>query len=340
MIVARLSKPKLLAEVTSAVEANGWAVTMLSAAREHPFRFRLTKGHVSTNVRLYIWNLTHGGGAKRPRNEFRIQITNVRQFEPEPDGLTLIMGWSGDFETFAAFDIAHHARPLGASPSIQIGAAALRKAGEIGAAAQAKGNQEIAIAVRPDRLAAYMINFDAAHRGQIDNVIEPSIEQIDFDALGSSEHRFQFGAAAELHQRQTALDRLAALERELEAIRSHIPMMGHNQPPEALAPDPGLLVDEIRDASEAIQAELAEEEPDPQAVARGASTLQRMAKILRTALEEAKKLGKAINDKAREKIAEGVIAAAGGGFWYRQEILDSLESAVRTIAHWFHLIGH
>ena len=256
---------------------------MLSAAREHPFRFRLTNGRVSTNVRLYIWNLTHGGGAKRPRNEFRIQITNVRQFKPEPDGLTLIMGWSGDFGAFAAFDVAHYARPLGASPSIQIGAAALRKAGEIGAAAQTKGNQEIAIAARPDRLAAYIINFDAAHRGRIDDVIEPAIEQIDFDALSRPEQRFQFGAAAELHQRQKILVRLAALERELEVFRPHIPMMGHNQPPEALAPDPGLLVDEIHDASESIQAELVEEEPDPQAVARGASTLQRMAKLFGTA---------------------------------------------------------
>lgn len=337
--MARLSKAKLLAEVVSAVEADGWTVTMLSAAKEHPFRFRLTRGRVSKTVRLYIWNLTHGGGAKRPRNEYRIQITKVRQFEPEPDGLTLIMGWSIDFGTFAAFDIAHHARSLGSSPSIQIGAVALRKAGEMGAAAQSKGNQEIAIAVRPDRVAAYMINFDAAHCGHIDDVIEPSIDPIDFEALSSPKHHFQFGTAAELRQRQSVLERLAALERELEAVRPHIPMMGHNQPPEALASDPGLLVERIRHASEVIQTELAEEKPDPQAVARGATTLQRMAILLRTARDEAKKLGNEIKEKAREKIAAGVVAAVGGGFWYRNEILDDLEAAVRAIAHWFHLIG-
>lgn len=337
--MARLSKAKLLAQVVSAIEADGWSVTMLSAAREHPFRFRIAKGAISRTVRLYIWNLTHGGGAKRPRNEFRIQITNVGQFQPEPDGLTLIMGWSGDFNAFAAFDVAHHARVLGASPSIQISAATLREAEGAGAAIQPKGNKEIAVAVRPDRLGAYLDHFAAAHRGEIDSIVGLPLSQIDFAALAGPEHQFQFGTAVELRQREAILARLAALEHEFEAIRPHIPMMGHNQPPEALAPDPSVLVDEISNASENLRAELAEDEPDPKAIARDAYTLQRVAQLMRKAREEAKKLGKAIKEKAREKVAEGVIAGVGGGFYYRNEVLDGLESAVRTIAQWFHLIG-
>ncbi|MBX7536226.1 hypothetical protein K3175_11220 [Qipengyuania sp. GH1] len=337
--MARLSKAKLFAQVVSAIEADGWTVSMLSGAREHPCRFRMAKGAVARTVRLYIWNLTHGGGAKRPRSEFRIQITNVGQFQPEPEGLTLIMGWSGDFNAFAAFDVAHHARALGASPSIQISATTLREAEKSGAATQPKGNQEIAVAVRPDRLIAYLNNFDAAHRGKIDDVADSPIDQIDFTALTAPGRQLQFGTVAELRQRKTVLARLAALECELEAIRPHICMLGHNQPPEALSPDLGVLIGEVREASESVRAEFAEDMPDTQAVARGASKLQRVANLLRKAQEEAKNLGKAIKDKAREKIAEGVMAAAGGGFLYRNEILEGIESTIRTIAHWFHLIS-
>lgn len=336
--MARLTKAKLIGLIRSAVEQGGWTVTSLSGPADHPFRFEMTKGPVRHRVRTYIWNMTHGGGAKRPRDEYRIQITKVPQFEPEPDGSTLILGWSEGFGVFAGFDIAHHARPLGASPSIQIGGGALKQAGVDGIAAQAKGNHEVAVAVRPDHLVAYILNRDDAHRGHVADLIAPADDEIDFNDLASPERAHHLGSAAEQAQRRTVLDRLTALEREIEAIKPQLGMMGHNNPPEALAPDPEILAGEISDAAATIRTELAEEQPDVVAVARGVSALQRIWKMLRAARDEAGKFAGAVKEKARDKAAELVVAAVGGGALYGHQIVDALQSTVAAIGHWFRLI--
>jgi putative restriction endonuclease len=116
-------------------------------------------------VRVYIWNLSHGGG-QRSEHEFRIQITGIDGFQLEPDGTTLILGWSDDFGAFAAFDARRRTGPLGASPSIQLLASTLNAATADGAALQKKGG-EFAVAVRPDRLSTYVQNYDAVHQGDI-----------------------------------------------------------------------------------------------------------------------------------------------------------------------------
>lgn len=336
--MARLTKAKLIGLIRSAVEQGGWTVTPLSSPADHPFRFEMTKGPIRHRVRTYIWNMTHGGGAKRPRDEYRIQITKVRQFEPEPDGFTLILGWSEGFGVFAGFDIAHHARPLGASPSIQIGGGALKQAGVDGIAAQAKGNQEVAVAVRPDHLVAYILNKDDAHRGNVADLIVPADDELDFNDLASPERTHHLGSAAEQAQRRMVLDRLTALEREIEAIKPQLGMMGHNNPPEALAPDQEILAGEISDAAATIRTELADEQPDVAAVARGVSALQRIWKMLRAARDEAGKFAGAVKEKARDKAAELVVAAVGGGALYGHQIVDALQSSIAAIGHWFRLI--
>ena len=83
--MARLGKAKLFARVVAPIEAAGWSVTLAPPPKEHPLRFTMSNGLRSHNGRVYIWNLTHGGGAKRPRYEQRIQITKVGQFELEPN---------------------------------------------------------------------------------------------------------------------------------------------------------------------------------------------------------------------------------------------------------------
>lgn len=336
--MARLTKPKLIGLIRSAIEQDGWTFAQLSGPQEHPVRFEMTKGRARHTIRAYIWNMTHGGGAKRPRDEYRIQITKVRQFAPEPGGTTLILGWSEGFGVFAAFDIAHHARPLGASPSIQIGGGALKQAGLNGIATQAKGNHEVAVAARPDHLVAYILNRDEAHRGNVAVINVPADDAIDFADLASPERAHHLGSAAERAQRRTVLDRLTALEREIEAIKPQLGMIGHNNPPEAMAPDPEILAGEISDAAATVRTELAEEQPDVAAVARGASTLQRIWKMLRTAREEAGKFAGVVKEKARDKAAELVVAAIGGGALYGPQIIDALQSAVAAIGHWFRLI--
>lgn len=94
--------------------------------------------------------MTHGGGSARPTDEYRIQITGVSRFEPEPDGKTLILGWWAEVGIFSGFDYRKHAGPLGASPSMQIREQFLREAYEHGFSPCNKGNREIAIAFRPD----------------------------------------------------------------------------------------------------------------------------------------------------------------------------------------------
>lgn len=337
--MARLSKGKLLDLIGSAIETDGWTVTPLSAPDDHPFRFEMARGTDRHRVRAYIWNMSHGGGKKRPRHEYRIQITRVPQFQPEPGGITVILGWSESFGVFSAFDIAHHGQPLGASPSIQIGGNALEQAGKEGLATQAKSNREVAVAVRPDHLAAYIVHRDEAHRGDIAGLLMPADDTIDFATLTSPERTHNFGSPAEQAQRRTVLDRLAALEREIEAIKPHIGMMGHNNPPESLVPDPEILAGEISAAAATIRTEFAEEQPDVTAVARGAGALQRIWKSLRAARQEAGKLAGAIQEKARDKAAELVVAAVmGGGALYGPRVIEALQSAVAAVGRWFQLI--
>ena len=66
--MARLGKAKLFARILSPIEAAGWSVNVSSPPKEHPLRFTMNNGQRTYNVRAYIWNLTHGGGAKRPRH--------------------------------------------------------------------------------------------------------------------------------------------------------------------------------------------------------------------------------------------------------------------------------
>ncbi len=116
--MARLSKPDLLHTITSAIAECGWHVLYMDD--QHPFRLQVYSGDASIPVRIYIWNITHGGGRARPAHECRIQITGVSRFEPEPNGKTLILGWWDEAGVFAGFDFNKHRGMLGASPSLQI----------------------------------------------------------------------------------------------------------------------------------------------------------------------------------------------------------------------------
>ena len=157
-------KKDLFRRFELAIQDAGARLIYGSPAGKHPANYSVVheRGRVS-HVLVYIWNLTHGGGAARPEHEYRIQITGVSRFENPPGEDTLILGWSEGFEVFAGFDYRRHAGPLGASPSFQISQAALRAAQIRGFAPSEKGNGEIAIAFRPDFAAAYVQNLRALH---------------------------------------------------------------------------------------------------------------------------------------------------------------------------------
>lgn len=156
-------KYDLLDIIIQAIRDDGWNAIYLSEPKFHPFRLKIYQGDESYNIRIYIWNLTHGGGPARPVDEYRIQITGVNQFEREIGGKTLILGWWKEGEVFAGFDYNKHIGSLGFSPSIQIREEALRKAHINGIAPWTKDNQEIAIAFRPDFFVEYLRNLESLH---------------------------------------------------------------------------------------------------------------------------------------------------------------------------------
>lgn len=163
--MARLSKGQLLQEVEEAFRSGGWNVLYLPSDMVHPARYRVYREDVSFTVRVYIWNITHGGGAARAAGEYRIQITGLTEnhFEQEIGGKTLILGWWDNEEIFAGFDYRLHSGLLGGSPSFQIGLPALQSAIVNRFAAHAKGNGEIAIAFKPDFLGTYVEYLEGLH---------------------------------------------------------------------------------------------------------------------------------------------------------------------------------
>lgn len=159
-----LRKQRLLDLVVEAIHACGWDVLILSSRDDHPFFLSIFKGDTKVSLLVYIWNLTYGGFPRDP-NEFRIQITGVSQIELREGTKTLLLGWSDDLRVFAGFDATKHQISMsGRSPSIQIKRDALEKALRNGFSTQARDNQEIAIAFRPDFFSSYVLGATELHQ--------------------------------------------------------------------------------------------------------------------------------------------------------------------------------
>ena len=170
--MARLPKPQLLARVERAIIEGGWRYLRLPSPGGHPARYSVFLDERRVVVRIYIWNLTPGG-RNRPLDEWRIQATAVAEFQRETSGKTLILGWDDERGVFVGFDWRRHQGPIGHSPSIQLREAALDAAAADGFAIHNKGNEELAVAFRPDFLVTYIANLEALHDcGAVDAEIE------------------------------------------------------------------------------------------------------------------------------------------------------------------------
>ena len=170
--MARLSKAQLLHVVEKGIHEGGLNFLYVSPPGTHPARYHVYRGHQSYRLRVYIWNLSPGG-RNRPEDEWRIQATGIRRFEPELAGKTLVLGWWDETEVFAGFDVTRHMGELGVSPSIQLREAALQQAVINGFAPHNKDNGELAIAFRPDFLASYIESLESLHGcGQANREIE------------------------------------------------------------------------------------------------------------------------------------------------------------------------
>jgi putative restriction endonuclease len=161
--MAKHRKYDLLDIIVQSVNDSGWNVLYMGDISHHPFLLKIYKNDESHLLRIYIWNLTHGGGVKRPENEYRIQITGTDHFEQLKGEKTLILGWWGSVGVFAGFDYHKHTGQLGSSPSIQIREEFLRKALLNGFSPCDKGNNEIAIAFQPDFFVSYVQSLEELH---------------------------------------------------------------------------------------------------------------------------------------------------------------------------------
>jgi hypothetical protein len=347
----RISKKTLLQDAVDAIRSSGWEVAVLSKSGEHPMRLRMRRGSADIIARVYIWAVSHGGGRARPAHEHRIQITSgVTQFQTEEGERTLVLGWSERFGIYAGFDVKRHAGPLGASPSIQIGQAALVRAGEVGAAMHMRGREEVAIAVRPELLGDYVERLDLLHNKgaaprQIGEMRRDFAVPPDADTRALAEARRalaaldtgakpRFGDPNEAEQRQAIIERLAAIEARLAALAP--PQIGHNHPPEPVeAEAPAGPVKDARDASRAIAQEVSKRRPDVAEVARRTTVLAGAAQRLRAAGAAAAGLGKQVADKVKDKAVEAAAAAvAGGGAAFHEQI----GSALQSIGAWLRML--
>lgn len=161
--MARHRKYDLLDIVVQSINDSGWNVLYMSDISQYPFVLKVYNDEESYLLRIYIWNLTHGGGAARPKDEYRIQITGTDRFEQKAGEKTLILGWWGEVGVFAGFDYTKHTGKLGFSPSMQIREEFLRKGLINGFSPCDKGNGEIAIGFRPDFFVNYVQSLEQLH---------------------------------------------------------------------------------------------------------------------------------------------------------------------------------
>lgn len=161
--MAKHRKYDLLDIIVQSVNDSGWNVLYVSDISNHPFLLKIYSNEESYLLRIYIWNLTHGGGAARPKDEYRIQITGADRFEQKVGEKTLILGWWSEVGVFAGFDFTKHTGKLGFSPSMQIREEFLRKALLNGFSPCDKGNDEIAVAFRPDFFVSYVQSLEQLH---------------------------------------------------------------------------------------------------------------------------------------------------------------------------------
>lgn len=155
-------KRELFSRFEDAIRLSGWNLLYLTNGQQNPARYQIFRDGYGGTVRVYMWNITHGGN-NRPADEYRIQPTGIEEFELEPNGRTLVLGWWEDVGVFAGWDVRQHLGKFGKSPSFQINEAALQKALANTFAPYKKASGETAIAFRPDFAGTYVEFLEQLH---------------------------------------------------------------------------------------------------------------------------------------------------------------------------------
>jgi hypothetical protein len=93
-------------------------------------------------------------------------LTTVRPpLELNPNGHTVLLGWSPDFHVFGGFDLSRHQNFRPGSNSVQISRQTLLAAQNFGWGFYSNQFGEIAIAFRPSEFINYVTNATALHTG-------------------------------------------------------------------------------------------------------------------------------------------------------------------------------
>ena len=168
-----LSKEALLEHIEKAIEESGGGFRAIKET--HPFVLYVFDRENSERFRIYIWNITHGGGYKRAANEYRIQITMAEResaIEVTRPFKTLLLGYDPRFKVFAGYNAARY-QTARFSASVQIKEEFLAQAAQEGFAVQpketdAQGNvTEVAVAFSPEQFLTYAFNLEAYHQDSI-----------------------------------------------------------------------------------------------------------------------------------------------------------------------------
>lgn len=163
--MATLNNRALLSLLVDSIVDAGWNCLIVSPNK--PFRLRIyTEDIKATEVEIYIWNCTHGGGQKRKDYEYRIQLTTEIP-RHSPAATTVLLGWHAGYQVFAGFDMNWHANQDSKSPSIQIHEDTLKGAHQKAFSVAQRQNGELAVAFRPALLVDYIFNCRALHEQNI-----------------------------------------------------------------------------------------------------------------------------------------------------------------------------
>ncbi|MBI1900259.1 MAG: HNH endonuclease [Planctomycetia bacterium] len=160
-----ISPQQLVDAILDAIAQSRHAGILVSALRTHPRKFAVTGPSGDDSLLwVYAWTLTFGGRTSLP-HEFRIQMTTVRSpLALNPFGPTLLVGYDPDLRLLGGFDLRRHRTFTTGSPSVQIDRRVLEKALQDGLSFDRKGNDEIAVGIRPDQFMDYALTAEQLHR--------------------------------------------------------------------------------------------------------------------------------------------------------------------------------
>lgn len=144
------------------LQASGADVLLIEPIDKKPFRYQVTPpGGATFLLSVYIRNVTHGG-AKRPPDEYRIQLTGALP-RSWPGHVTVILGWRDKEQVFVGWDLKAHLAHRSGSPSLQVREATMVSAAASGIAAATRDSGDLVVAVRPELLSTYCVAADELH---------------------------------------------------------------------------------------------------------------------------------------------------------------------------------